>query len=660
MNNSRSYRPDIDGLRAVAVLSVIGFHYGIGPLKGGFAGVDIFFVISGYLVTRIVHNEVQCAEFTFVRFYSRRARRILPALIGMLLAVIIVGAVLLLPSDLRRLGENVAATLIGASNIVFWRNSGYFDPSSHLNPLLHTWSLAVEEQFYAVLPLVIVVAERFARRYTKLILLTVGIVSLVLCISLQPVRPTAVFYLSPFRGWEFIVGGLLGIGALPAIASRLVRETLAACALAVLVASLLWLDEGASFPGWVAIFPVAATAALLHCGASGENSVRRVLSLRPLVQVGLISYSLYLWHWPILVFGQYANGMESLSTTTLAVLLAATLLLSWASYAWIEVPFRRNRSAVPSEKHIPFSALALAGTVAIGLLAGALWLGNGWPSRVPAVVAAMDGQRFPEIPYSECDSSVPREGNAACMGGKADGLQSILLWGDSHALAWSPALDEIGRRAGMKVLLAPNSACPPLFDVKNPVDPDCLEQNNRVREFVRRQKPDYVVMVASWLSYSIPNGFYSLEDMHGRVGNGAVFTKALSSTIDELGHHTRRIILIGPTPSAPGDIPFRLAQALWRGAAKPSPNSAATQHELSRWFWRAAAGLDPDKTLLVDPTDWFCNDRECQYEDDAGTLLYRDSGHLSREGASFVASKFPIGSLNGSQTDGRLNEAAGP
>lgn len=645
-HNSKSYRPDIDGLRAIAVMSVTLFHFGIGPLRGGFAGVDVFFVISGYLITGIIHKEVAAGEFTFAGFYERRVRRIFPALFAMLAVVMLAAPFILLPSDLSHLGGSVISTLLFSSNVVFWRQSGYFDPAALLNPLLHTWSLSVEEQFYIGFPILMLLIERYARRYVVPLLVLVGAVSFALCVYFQPLRPTATFYLSPFRAWELLLGALLAVGAAPPVTNRVAREVISGAALVTLLGSLLLLKEGPTFPGWVATFPVVATAMLLHTGSSGESLARRILALRPMVLVGLISYSLYLWHWPLLVYATYINNAEGLPMGLAYLLLALAVLAGWASYKWIETPFRRARDGkFPATRKALFAG-ALTGMVGLGLVAASGWIDQGWKGRVPPSVVAMDQMRSPVIPYRNCDGVALSVSGTACIGGKVDGARTILLWGDSHALAWTPALDTIGKRAGMRVVMVPNSACPPLLDVSNPVDPACITDNDRVLNYIRATRPEVVVVVASWLSYSTPHGIYTLEDRQGRKDNSEVFAPALARTIAELRPLVGDIVLVGPTPGAPGDAPLRTALALWKGEALPPENSLKYVRKLDHWFWQEANRLDGGGKLhLVDPVPWFCGTDTCRYAADNGRLLYRDGGHLSLDGAALVAHHFPMATL---------------
>ena len=636
-----AYRSDIDGLRAIAVLAVVLYHYGIGPLHGGFVGVDIFFVISGYLITGIIHKEIGRGEFTFSGFYERRIRRIFPALFAVLLATMVIGAWLLLPSDLVKLGNATLATLLFGSNVLFWRQSGYFDTSSEYNPLLHTWSLAVEEQFYIGLPILLILLHRFAKGWLKPALIGCALASFALCVWMQSLRPSATFFLSPFRAWELLLGGLLAVGAFPVIGDRRLRSAISMAALAVLFWSLWWIEAAPEFPGWRAALPVLSTAALLHAGAHGDSLAKRLLSWRPLAFVGLISYSLYLWHWPLIVFVRYRNGMEPLASGMAWLLLVVAILLAAASYRWIETPMRRRKQGVQNgSRRMVFSSAA----VVCILLAGgafAVRLQHGWQIRFSQEVIALDQARQPSIPYRDCDGRPLDFDDGECRIGVKGAPPRVLLWGDSHALAWAPAMDEILKRHGMGGMLAVKSACPPLFGVVNPVDKLCPSDKAGLLDAIRDRHFDAIVMVASWPSYSDPEGNYALADEHGRTGNVNVFAPAFERTIRVLRPLAGRIVLMGPTPGAPDDIPFRMAFTA-RGtlpAPEAKPSMQVRRH--SDWFWRVARRYRNDpQFVLVDPSQWFCDDASCRYTTQDGQLLYRDSGHLSLAGAEFVGKHF--------------------
>lgn len=650
VNQSLSYRPDIDGLRAIAVLAVVFYHYGIGGLSGGFVGVDIFFVISGYLITGIIQKEIERGSFTFSGFYERRIRRIFPALFAMLLVTLVVGAWLLLPSDLMKLGNSTLSTLFFGSNVLFWRQSGYFDTSSEFNPLLHTWSLAVEEQFYIGLPVLLILLHRYAKDWLKPILIGCAIVSFALCVWMQALRPSATFFLSPFRAWELLLGGLLAVGAVPPMANRPLREMLSVLALVALLWSLWWIKAGPAFPGWQAAIPVVAAAILLHAGAYGDSQVKRLLSLRPLAFIGLVSYSLYLWHWPLLVFVRYRNGMQPLAPHIAWLLFAVALLLAIASYRWVETPMRqrkRTQGFLAASRKRVFTLAAVA-CVLLGGVAIASRMDHGWRARFSPEVVALDAARNPVIPFKECDGRVPDFVSKECRIGKIGVSPSVLLWGDSHALAWAPAIDEILRRRGMSGFLIANSACPPLFGVNNPIDMLCSSDNERVLHAMRGKHFDVIIMHASWRSYSDPAGLYKLTDDRGNNGNEFVFPFALSRTIKAIQPYAKQIMLVGPTPGAPDDIPFALALSDIKDRIAPPGRALSLVNKENVWFWREANRLTADRKIVrVDPTPWFCDGRSCRYLDESSDLLYRDGGHLSLAGARFVAGRFPASAMIG-------------
>lgn len=636
------YRKDIDGLRAIAVLAVVFYHFDLGPIHGGFVGVDIFFVISGYLITGIIQKEVERGDFTYANFYERRIRRIFPALFVMLVVTLAIGAWLLLPSDLERLGNSTIATLLFGSNILFWRQRGYFDTSSDFNPLLHTWSLAVEEQFYIGLPILLLLIHRYARRRLRVTLLAVALLSFAACVGMQQLRPAATFFLAPFRAWELMLGALLAVGAAPAITRRGVLEGLSLLALLVLLGSVLWTPAGQEFPGWHAAVPALATAALLHTGGQGESLVRRCLQWQPLVYVGLISYSLYLWHWPILVFFRYQRAMEPLSLAQGLLLAGVAMLLAAASYRWVESPFRQHTGTTGRTTRAPLFWGAAAANGAVAAMAIVATLGQGWQQRFSPAVVAFDRARHPFIPYRACNERPPDELNPDCVIGDRTSDRMVLVWGDSHALAWAPGLDRVLHQAGVKGVLAVNSECAPLLGIGNRMDRACQFDNEQVRQWLQAHPRVTVILLASWISYAAPDGRYSLVDAQGKDGNAEVFPPALRYTLQALQETSSKAMLVGPTPGAPRDIPFRLAAAIEWDRAKPAGNARSRFDEDAAWFWRAAQPYRTDpRVLLVDPAPWFCGATTCRYQSDDGQLLYRDDGHLSMAGAAFVARRLP-------------------
>ena len=299
------YRKDIDGLRAVAVLAVVFFHSKLPGFSGGFVGVDVFFVISGFLITGLMAHDRGADRFSLVTFYFRRVRRIVPALLCVYVACTLLAAVLMLPGDMAEFGRSLLSSATFISNHFFYRLAGYFGGESDLKPLLHTWSLSIEEQFYLVWPLLFLVIGRWQYRWLPYFVWAAGAISLAASVVMVGYQKEAAFFLAPFRAWELLLGASLALlSRRPAIPAWL-AELCASAGLSMIVASVLFLDEGHAFPGLLALPPCLGTALLIFAGMERRPAVTRLLSTGPAVAVGLISYSLYLWHWPILSFARY-------------------------------------------------------------------------------------------------------------------------------------------------------------------------------------------------------------------------------------------------------------------------------------------------------------------------------------------------------------------
>lgn len=629
------YRADIDGLRAIAVIGVILFHFQLGRATGGFVGVDVFFVISGYLITGIIEREIAEGRFSFASFYERRVRRLFPALFVVLLTTLLLGVAFLLPSDLHRTGVFAASTLFFVSNFTFLGESGYFNTAAEFNPLLHTWSLAVEEQFYIFLPPLLLLAARLRPAWRKGWLIALMGTSLIACISLQARMPHAVFFLAPFRAWEFLLGSLLVLRAFPGLATRFQREIAGIAGFALLGVAFFKLQGGSSYPGWHAIAPVLGAALIIESGRDGTSFARRLLEWRPIVWIGLASYSLYLWHWPILFFARYMNGMQPLDGR-LTGLLVATFLVSFASYRWVERPFRVRHSRDSEMK--PMLLRVATATALLALAAIAVLLDGGLRFRSPSQVLALDALRDPPIPFLACEQHVPDLGG--CRIGDPSAVPDILVWGDSTALAWAPAFDKVLRSKGLSGYLAWSSACPPLADVGNPAFPQCAGFNADVIESLRRHPVRSIVLVAIWPSYSRPDAPYSLVDGVGRSGNVSVFPSALHRTADLLSRMATHVVVVAPTPGAPHDIVFRAAIAKQRGQAEIPPVGRGQYLGESAAFWHAARQLDQSVgATILDPAPWFCGETVCAYQGVDKQFLYRDEGHLSSRGAEYMAAR---------------------
>ena len=625
-----NYRPDIDGLRAVAVLAVVLHHLSAPLVPGGYVGVDVFFVISGYLITRIISREMEEGTFTFARFYERRARRIFPALFAVLAVTLVAGYFLLLPSDYAGTLRGALGTLFFASNVVFWRDmaAGYFAATdAGLNPLLHTWSLAVEEQFYVFFPVLLLLCYRYFRRHIVLILVACATVSLAGAALLVQSKSVAVFFLSPFRAWELLAGSLLAFQAVPALRSRALRELAAGAGLlAILVACFVY-DGKTTFPGLAALAPVLGAVAILLAGASGPTFTSRLLQSRPVLYIGLISYSLYLWHWPLIVLVRYALGMAPI-TAYIPVLFVASLALASLSYHFIEQPFRRG--PVITRRFI-FTSSALCVSV-LTLVSGVGLMRGGFAERFTPEVVQLDKARSPQIPYRKCDGSTV---GAGCQLGRAEGAATMLLWGDSHLLAWAPALNTSLASLGARAVFAPSSSCPPLLGVDIARNAICSAQNRAIKDYLLANPGiKTVVMSAFWSAYFKDDGPLTAAAGEPPAAGTRAAQAALISTIQWLRDNGRQVVLVGPVPAYETSVPMVLAleKATDRELLHSSLNEQRQKHasffEVVDSVKRGGVGAS---FRFLDPIQWLCAE-ECMVMKD-GIPLYRDAHHLSIAGA---------------------------
>jgi peptidoglycan/LPS O-acetylase OafA/YrhL len=536
------HRPDIDGLRAIAVLAVLLYHAGFG-LPGGFVGVDVFFVISGFLIVGLIDRDVAAGTFSLGGFILRRARRLVPAMTAMLIATTVAAAWILLPHDLREFGQSLVAQGVGLANFYFWRESGYFAGQSEIKPLLHMWSLAVEEQFYVLMPLFFLAAARLQPRIRLAALLALAAVSFGFSVALSRPYPDSSFYLLHTRAWELLVGG---------IASQLVRrmklgrwfsEVVSAAGLVVILASTLVISIQ-DFPGWRAAIPCMGTVAVLVANTECSTLVSRVLSLRPLVFVGLISCSLYLWHWPPFAFANYLK-VEPLSVVTRATLLILSFSLAVASWRFIETPFRSGRFWHTSKATAVGFATCASMVLAIGL---GIHIAKGFPARFPDESLAFAEGRKDRNPHRAkfCDQSVARLENSGLPRldkGSAATAPVLLIVGDSHCDAMMPAFRQLADEYGIPTVAVASSATPPLLYS------DLPDERGRFLRFVGEylnatSSIKDVILVARWGHYP-----------------DSLSAAAWRNALDRILGKDRRAWIVLPLPENTFDVPRALALA---------------------------------------------------------------------------------------------------
>ena len=582
------YRPDIDGLRALAILPVVWFHSDLPGLSGGFTGVDTFFVISGYLITLIIHREVGAGKFSFARFYERRVRRIAPALLLVTAAATVAGYVLLLPYELENFGASALAALGMVSNVYFWRTGGYFALADGVTPLLHSWSLGVEEQFYLLFPAALLVSERFNQ--TKRAIAVLAFASFALCLVGTVRSPAAAFYLLPPRGWELMIGAALAVGLI-AVPDRL-KGPAGALGVAMLIAAAFLLSETEPYPGWRALIPTIGAALVI--GAGPATAANRLLSIAPLIYIGRISYSLYLWHWPVFVFMRHWRAHPHLPPLWALAGIALALGLAALSYHWIERP-ARDRSRTYRSVVIPSSIAAAL----IASACAAAWLRGGFPQRLPVNVAKLAARHDAFAPLAHActdigfEAALPR-----CRLGPA-GQPRFVLWGDSHAAALSEGVAAGLRQPGVVLSMG---ACPPVIGWTSPQlrgrDPEiCRTQNERVLQWMEHEpRIRTIVLSAYW-------------NLHARAGDAA-FWRAQQRLIDRLHKAGRRVVVIAGIPEPGADVP-------WASAIRARFGRDPLRIECPR------AALPLVDATIVDVSAAFCGKPP--------TELFTDSNHISRE-----------------------------
>ena len=502
-----SYRHDIDGLRALAILSVVLHHAGVPFLPGGFSGVDIFFVISGYLIGGQIYADIRNGSFSYLRFYQRRARRILPAFYTVLLFTIAAALVLLSPSEARTFARDAFAATLSASNISFWHFASYFDASSSLKPLLMTWSLGVEEQFYLVIPLLIALLARLRHRLVLPAILIVCVLSLLLAARDVSLVPMQAFYLLPDRAWELGLGVALAVferDRRPLRLSSPLTHLAGFIGLVLVLVPFVLLTPYSPFPGFAALPSVLGTAILIALPASFVN--RRLLALMPLVFIGRVSYSWYLWHWPLLAFLRVAT-VNSLSLPAALLAVALAFIFAVLSWRFIEQPFRHSTMS-PA----PLLLRYAAASVALLAVCAALYVAHGLPQRLPHL-AVMESPA--DVLFADhCLDGSDDQPNLSpgCYPPPQSTLPTIALWGDSHALALAPAMRVLANARGYDFAELVKSSCTPLIGAihvlpRIPNFAGRCERFNRAtfNRILSDRRIRIVVLTASWSAPLIRN-----------------------------------------------------------------------------------------------------------------------------------------------------------
>jgi peptidoglycan/LPS O-acetylase OafA/YrhL len=644
------YRAYIDGLRAVAVMPVVLYHAGFTTFSGGFIGVDVFFVISGFLITSLIMSDLEAGKFSILGFYERRIRRIFPALFAVFGACSITAWFVFMPEEFAYFARSVIAAALFGSNILFWDESGYFDTAAQLKPLLHTWSLAVEEQFYIFFPLVLMLLHKIWRTRLVTVLLILAVLSFGLNLWATEHRPEFAFFMSPTRFWELLLGALLATGLIPNIESRLANQLLATLGLGLIAISVFAYSGAMNYPGVAALLPCVGAALILLSGHQ-DGPVNRILSARPIVFLGLISYSLYLWHWPIIVFVRYYFGRDP-SLSEALLIISASLVISALSWRWIEQPFRRRQKGVPRPILFGSAASAMAAALVFGLIINA---SDGAPGRLPAAVIAVysakQDVRTSYQPQCKDEGEVDQVCPYYLLGNRTDGPPRFIVWGDSHAGSMSPAIEEAaiaGRQSGF---LVGRPSCPPLlnFDtggerVEKKVL--CERKNHAVMRLIRDQGISLVLMVARWpkyvhhAEYGNEGVFFDPSQPVSLDDYSAAMQTALDAMLAELTRNNVRVVLVMDVPEMGLDVPHALAKAvLTRSTGDIAPSREAVRRRQALAMKVLSASASKYGVPLIDPTPDICDEERC-FASRNGHVLYKDEDHLTFSAAKSMSHIF--------------------
>jgi peptidoglycan/LPS O-acetylase OafA/YrhL len=601
------YRGDIEGLRAVAVLLVVIFHAFPEALPGGFIGVDIFFVISGFLITSIVTRELAAERFSIAAFYGRRIRRIFPALIVVLLAVLVLGWFFMLPDAYARLSADTSAAAAFSANIALLLQSGYFDVESAKKPLLHLWSLGIEEQFYLVWPLILMAAARL-RRGLATTAIAIALGSFVLNVALIDANPVATFYLPFTRAWELLAGAAVALSweAIPQTTRS--NDWRAAIGAALIAIAVLCLDTQHAFPGLWAVLPVAGSALLVS--APGALGARHILASRPMTFVGGISYPLYLWHWPLLVFFAIIK-FAPLTLLEGGLVVGLSIALAWATTRLVEAPIRCGR---PYQVRIA----ALCSAMAMLAVAGGVVVQNcGFDFRLPAEIRAMAQvpTQVAKWRVHSCLLDLSQETSFAADCVERGEGPLLLVWGDSTAGALMPGLREAQESRGFRIAQLTASSCVPAVNADIPGVPNCRANNDAVLALARQIRPDIVVLHGTWEKYL------------DRVGE----------TVTALRQIGARVVVLGPVPMWKRGLPNEVLRA-YMLHHRLIPQRSDRAMVSAAFEDRMRAAVVPLGARFISASEALCNADGCltRVGDKASDITASDQVHLTEKGSVFL------------------------
>ena len=617
------YRKDIDGLRAIAVMAVILFHGGFSLVPGGFVGVDIFFAISGYLITSIIYPKMQANTFSFSDFYLRRARRLLPASVAMICVTVVVFALFYPPELFQQVMHSAIAALAFVSNIFFWQSSGYFSSSMELQPLLHMWSLSVEEQFYFFMPIALVLGLKYCKQFIFQGLALGCAVSLGLAVYYAPdMMSFFSFYLLPTRFYEMGLGALLAIYMLRHPQRFNDQKYARKLGVVCILVPLFMYHKGLSFPSFYPLLPIIGTL-LIIADSSKEGFIYRILSAKPLVKIGVYSYSLYLWHWPIHVL--MAWHLAELSSLIFNIIyLSSTMILGYLSYTYIENPLRNPEFYRTTKRKIAVGSSALVTGICLFLLT---LNGNNSLLSMPNLVLTKYENALPEEPFRQACTDYKRlhgEYKICTVSASPDAQYSILIWGDSHGSSLLSAVSNLSDKFNVSAFNT--SGCPSLLEIERTNAADCKAHNTFMMEYLTSHAHDYdlVINASAWHNYielnilSHPNAVDSLTSLQEGIAATSAFYK----------QHGINYVFLNQLPKFDMDIPLFY---LRNYKAIPSIPLQAFKRK-SNSFLQIANDVP-----MLDFSELMCDTTQC-YAGNQEMLFFRDGHHISNPFGEYLAS----------------------
>lgn len=646
------YRPEVDGLRSIAVLSVIFFHAGFTTFSGGFVGVDVFFVISGYLITTIILSEMEQEKFSLVTFYERRARRILPALFFVMFLSAIAAYFLLSPLHLVDFSQSLVAISLFSSNILFWQETGYWGVENELKPLLHTWSLAVEEQYYVLFPLFLMLMWSFRKRWIVSSFIIIAFLSFCLSEYMSSVRPTANFFLLPMRAWELAVGSIAAFllmykkEKLKVLTDlKGLNEACSFLGICLIGYSIVVFDEYTPFPGVYGLVPTIGTA-LIIIFADEKTQIGRLLSLKLFVGVGLISYSTYLWHQPLFAFAKHASLIHP-SKEVFFILSILSLLLATISWKYIESPFR-DKAKFNRQKIFQLSAAGSAIFVVVGIF---VVLHNGIPDRFSADFKLFNERHENNLSY-RYESPLEKaefETNsgtlsALSIGNNAIETPTFVVWGDSHAASMLPAIHKSAVKNNVKGIFIERGGCIPLIGAAQTLPKyysSCLKRNDIAIDFISSQSSiDKVFLISRWSIYAMGERF---EREYGRTvlirdeythklsidENKKVFERSALRTITKLNELGLEIIIVNQVPEIEFNVPDATSKILMHDLEASLEPSVESYTKRNLFVNNVFRNLSSQFSIsFIKPHKEMCDNEKCSIYSSDFVPVYKDSNHL--------------------------------